>query len=59
MALKARRGSPFAERNGFDEDDGFQDSRLGLEGHGRDGCSMGSRGKGRRKEKEKRRYEDD
>ena len=59
MALKAGWGSLLAVRNGFDEDDGFQDSRLGLEGRGRDGCSMGSRGKGRRKEKEKRRYDDD
>ena len=51
MALKAGRGSPLAERNGFDEDDGFQNSPLGLESRERDGCSMGSRGKGRRKEK--------
>ena len=51
MAMKAGRGSLFAERNGFDEDDGFQNSPLGLESRERDGCSMGSRGKGRRKEK--------
>ena len=54
MALKAEQGSPLAERNGFDEDDGFQNSPLGLESLERDGCSMGSRGKGRRKEKEKK-----
>ena len=59
MALKAGWGSPLAIRNGFDKDDGFQNSPLGLESRERDGCSMGSRGKGRRKEKEKRRYEDD
>ena len=54
MALKAGWGPPLTVRNGFDEDDGFQDSPLGLESHERDGCSMGSRGKGRRKEKEKK-----
>ena len=59
MALKAGWGSPLAVRNGFDEDDGFQNSPLGLESHERDGCSIGSRCKGRRKEEEKRRYEDD
>ena len=60
MALKARRGSPLAERNGFDEDGSFQNSPLGVESHGKDSCSMGSGGKGRRKEKEKRRrYEDE
>jgi len=59
MALKAGWGSPLAVRNGFDEDDGFPNSPLGLESRERDGCSMGSRGKGRRKEKEKIRYKDD
>ena len=58
MALKAGRGSPLAERNGFDEDDGFQNSPMGSESREKDGCSMGSRGKGRKKEKKKR-YEDD
>ena len=53
MALKAGWGSPLTVRNGFNEDDGFQDSPLGLESRERDGYSMGSRGKGRRKEKEK------
>ena len=53
MALKAGRGSPLAERNGFDEDDGFQNSPMGSESREKDGCSMGSRGKGRRKENEK------
>jgi len=42
MAMKAGRGSPFAERNGFDEDYGFQNSPGGLESRERDGCSMGS-----------------
>ena len=59
MALKAGWSSPLAVRNGFDEDDGFQNLPLGLESRERDGCSMDSMGKGRRKEKEKRRYEDD
>ena len=58
MAMKAGRGSPLAVRNGFNEDDGFQNSPLGSESYGKDGCSMGSRGKGRKKEKEKG-YEDD
>ena len=58
MALKTGRGSLLAERNEFDEDDGFQNSLLGLESREKDGCSMGSRGKGRKKEKEKG-YEDD
>ena len=53
MALKAMRGSPLAERNGFDEDDDFQNSPLGLESCGKDSCSMGSGGGGRRKENEK------
>ena len=53
MALKTRRGSPLAERNGFDEDGGFQISPMGVESHEKDGCSMGSGGKGRIKEKEK------
>ena len=53
MALKAGQGSLFAERNGFDEDDGFQNSPLGLESREKDGCSMGSRGSGRNKENEK------
>ena len=53
MALKAGRGSPLAVRNGFEEDDGFQNSPLGLESYGKDSCSMGSGGKGRRKENEK------
>ena len=44
MALKAARGSLLAERNGFDEDDAFQNSPLELEGCGKDGCSMGSGG---------------
>ena len=35
-------GSPLAVRNGFDEDDGFQNSPLGLESCERDGCSMDS-----------------
>ena len=42
MALKAGWGSPLAIRNGFDEDDGFQNSPLGLESCERDGCSMDS-----------------
>ena len=58
MALKAGRGSPLAVRNGFEEDDGFQNSPLGLESYGKDICSMGSGGKGRRKEKEKEKKED-
>ena len=53
MALKTRRGSPLAERNGFDEDGGFQNSPLGVESRGKDGCSMGSEGRGRIKENEK------
>ena len=53
MALKAGRGSPLAERNRFDEDDGFQNLPLGLESREKDGCCMGSRGKGRIEEKEK------
>ena len=53
MALKAEQGSPLAERNGFDEDDGFQNSPLVFETREKDGCSMGSRGKGRTKGKEK------
>ena len=53
MALKARRGSPLAERNGFDEDGSFQNSPLGVESHGKDVCSMCSEGKGRIKENEK------
>ena len=53
MALKVGQGSPLVERNGFDEDGGFQNSPLGLESHEKDGCSMGSRGSGRNKEKEK------
>jgi len=44
MALKAGRGSPLAERNRFDEDDGFQNLPLGLESREKIGCSMGSRG---------------
>ena len=58
MALKAGRGSPLAERNGFNEDDGIQNSPMGLESCERDSCSMDSGGGDRRKEKEKR-YEDD
>ena len=57
MALKAGRGSPLAERNGFNEDDGFHNSPMGSESREKDGCSMGSRGKGRKKER--KRYEDD
>ena len=53
MALKAGWGSPLAIRNGFDKDDGFQNSPLGLESREKDGCCMGSRGKGRIEEKEK------
>jgi len=53
MALKAGWGSPLAVRNAFDEDEGFPNSPLGLESREKDGCSMGSRGKGRRKQKEK------
>ena len=53
MALKAGRGSPLAERNGFDEDDGLQNSPLRVESCGKDGCSMGSGGKGRIKENER------
>jgi hypothetical protein len=44
MALKAGRGSALAERNRFDEDDGFQNLPLGLESREKDGCCMGSRG---------------
>ena len=58
MALKAGRGSPLAERNGYNEDDGIQNSPMGLESCERDSCSMDSGGGCRRKEKEKR-YEDD
>jgi len=53
MALKAGWGSPLAERNGFDEDGDFHNSPLGVESCGKDGCSMGSGGKGRIKENEK------
>jgi len=53
MALKEGWGSPLAEWNGFDEDGGFQNSPLGVESRGKDGCSMGSEGRGRIKENEK------
>ena len=53
LGFEGRMGFTLAVRNGFDEDDGFQNSPLGLESRERDGCSMGSRGKGRRKGKEK------
>ena len=46
MALKVGRGSALAERNGFDEDGGFQNWPLGLESCAKDGYSMGSRGRG-------------
>ena len=52
-ALKVERGSPLVERNGFDEDGGFQNSPLGIESRGKDDCSMGSGGRGRIKEKDK------
>ena len=57
--FEGRMGFTACRKNGFDEDDGFQNLPLGLESRERDGCSMGSRGNCRRKEKEKRRYEDD
>ena len=53
MALKEGWGSPLAEWNGFDEDGCFQNSPLGVESRGKDGCSMGSEGRGRIKEKDK------
>ena len=52
-ALKVERGSPLVERNGFDEDSSFQNSTVGVESHEKDGCCMGSRGRGRIKENEK------
>jgi hypothetical protein len=53
MALKAGRGSPLAEMNGFDEDGDSQNSPLGVESCGKDGCSIDSGGRGRIKENQK------
>ena len=53
MALKAGRGSPLAEMNGFDEDGDSQNSPFGVESLRKGGCSMGGGGRGRIKENEK------
>ena len=54
MAIKTGSSSWLDEEDGA----GSENSPIGVESCGKDSCSMGSGGKGRRKEKEKR-YEDD
>ena len=49
MAIKPGSSSWLDEGDG----DGSENSPLGVESCGKDSCSMGSGGKGRRKEKEK------
>ena len=49
MAIKPGSSSWLDEEHG----DGSENSPIGVESCGKDRCSMGSEGKGRRKEKEK------
>ena len=49
MAIKPGSSSWLDEEDG----DGSENSPIGVESCGKDNCSMGSGGKGRRKEKEK------
>ena len=42
-----------------DDGDGSENSSIGVESCGKDSCSKGSGGRGRIKENDKRRYEDD
>ena len=49
MAIKPGSSSWLDEEDG----DGSENSPIGVESYGKDSCSMGSRGKGRRKENKK------
>ena len=51
--FEGRAGFTACRKKWFDEDDGFQNSPLGVESRRKGGCSMGGGGRGRIKENEK------